>query len=35
MVSPESIVGMLFLPTMRDNESIEIVGAETYSQHVG
>ncbi|CAM6106769.1 unnamed protein product [Calypogeia fissa] len=35
MVSPECIAGMLFLPTMTDNESIEIIGAETYSEHTG
>lgn len=35
MVCPECIAGMLFMPTMTDNESIEIIGVETYSQYAG
>ncbi|KAL5716102.1 poly(ADP-ribose) glycohydrolase [Ranunculus cassubicifolius] len=35
MINPESIVGMLFLPSMEDNEAIEIVGAERFSSYTG
>ncbi|KAK7405963.1 hypothetical protein VNO78_07575 [Psophocarpus tetragonolobus] len=35
MVSPELIVGMLFLPAMADNEAIEIVGVERFSSYTG
>ncbi|CAN8315614.1 unnamed protein product [Cochlearia groenlandica] len=35
MVNPELIAGMLFLPCMDDNESIEIVGAERFSCYTG
>ncbi|XP_043714183.1 poly(ADP-ribose) glycohydrolase 1-like [Telopea speciosissima] len=35
MISPELIVGMLFLPSMADNEAIEIVGAERFSNYTG
>ncbi|CAK9253977.1 unnamed protein product [Sphagnum jensenii] len=35
MINPELIAGMLFMPAMADNESIEIVGAERYSTHEG
>ncbi|KAF9621644.1 hypothetical protein IFM89_025376 [Coptis chinensis] len=35
MINPESIVGMLFLPSMSDNEAIEIVGAERFSNYSG
>ncbi|XP_034924089.1 poly(ADP-ribose) glycohydrolase 1 isoform X2 [Populus alba] len=35
MISPELIAGMLFLPCMEDNEAIEIVGAERFSNYTG
>ncbi|XP_042514088.1 poly(ADP-ribose) glycohydrolase 1-like isoform X2 [Macadamia integrifolia] len=35
MISPELIVGMLFLPSMADNEAIGIVGAERFSNYTG
>ncbi|XP_057450173.1 poly(ADP-ribose) glycohydrolase 1-like isoform X2 [Lotus japonicus] len=35
MISPELIVGMLFLPSMADNEAIEIVGVERFSSYTG
>ncbi|KAF8402438.1 hypothetical protein HHK36_013394 [Tetracentron sinense] len=35
MINPELIVGMLFLPSMADNEAIEIVGAERFSNYTG
>ncbi|KAK2980964.1 hypothetical protein RJ640_018048 [Escallonia rubra] len=35
MINPELIAGMLFLPSMADNEAIEIVGAERFSNYVG
>ncbi|KAK9115349.1 hypothetical protein Syun_022146 [Stephania yunnanensis] len=35
MINPEVIVGMLFLPRMADNEAIEIVGAERFSNYTG
>ncbi|CAM6050476.1 unnamed protein product [Sphagnum compactum] len=35
MINPELIAGMLFMPAMADNESIEIIGAERYSTHEG
>ncbi|KAL8167829.1 hypothetical protein V2J09_009328 [Rumex salicifolius] len=35
MINPELIAGMLFLPSMSDNEAIEIVGAERYSDYTG
>ncbi|XP_038874333.1 poly(ADP-ribose) glycohydrolase 1-like [Benincasa hispida] len=35
MINPELIVGMLFLPAMADNEAIEIVGAERFSNYTG
>ncbi|GLT73693.1 hypothetical protein SLA2020_455310 [Shorea laevis] len=35
MVNPELIAGMLFLPSMEDNEAIEIVGAERFSDYTG
>ena len=35
MMNPELIVGMLFLPSMEDNEAIEIVGAERFSNYKG
>ncbi|KAF7836569.1 poly(ADP-ribose) glycohydrolase 1-like isoform X1 [Senna tora] len=31
MISPELIAGMLFLPSMADNEAVEIVGVERYA----
>ncbi|KAM7489325.1 hypothetical protein LguiB_026809 [Lonicera macranthoides] len=35
MINPELIAGMLFLPSMADNEAIEIVGAERFSNYTG
>ncbi|MCL7042716.1 hypothetical protein MKW94_012109 [Papaver nudicaule] len=35
MINPELIVGMLFLPCMDDNEAIEIVGVERFSNYTG
>lgn len=35
MINPELIIGMLFLPAMEDNEAIEIVGAERFSDYTG
>ncbi|TYJ51057.1 hypothetical protein E1A91_A01G252200v1 [Gossypium mustelinum] len=35
MINPELIAGMLFLPSMADNEAIEIVGAERFSDYTG
>ncbi|KAJ9187182.1 hypothetical protein P3X46_002667 [Hevea brasiliensis] len=35
MINPELIAGMLFLPHMEDNEAIEIVGAERFSNYTG
>lgn len=35
MINPELIAGMLFLPSMGDNETIEIVGAERFSDYTG
>lgn len=35
MINPELIVGMLFMACMEDNEAIEIVGAERFSQYMG
>ncbi|KAK3035394.1 hypothetical protein RJ639_032922 [Escallonia herrerae] len=35
MINPELIAGMLFLPSMADNEAIEIVGAERFSNYIG
>ncbi|KAL3850752.1 hypothetical protein ACJIZ3_012634 [Penstemon smallii] len=35
MINPELIVSMLFLPSMADNESIEIIGAERFSDYTG
>ncbi|KAJ8774097.1 hypothetical protein K2173_009528 [Erythroxylum novogranatense] len=35
MISPELIAGMLFLPCMEDNEAIEVVGAERFSNYIG
>lgn len=35
MINPELIAGMLFLPSMADNEAIEIVGAERFSNYAG
>jgi hypothetical protein len=35
MINPELIVGMLFMVSMEDNEAIEIVGAERFSQYMG
>lgn len=35
LINPELIVGMLFLPSMSDNEAIEMVGAERFSKYTG
>ncbi|KAF4360299.1 hypothetical protein F8388_020590 [Cannabis sativa] len=35
MINPELIAGMLFLPALEDNESIEVVGAERFSNYTG
>lgn len=35
MINPELAAGMVFLPAMSANESIEIVGAERYSNYTG
>ncbi|XP_074292065.1 poly(ADP-ribose) glycohydrolase 1-like [Silene latifolia] len=35
MINPELIAGILFLPSMSDNEAIEIVGAERFSNYTG
>ncbi|KAL0341406.1 UNVERIFIED_CONTAM: Poly(ADP-ribose) glycohydrolase 1 [Sesamum radiatum] len=35
MINPELIVARLFLPSMADNEAIEIVGAERFSNYSG
>ncbi|KAH9782504.1 poly(ADP-ribose) glycohydrolase 1 [Citrus sinensis] len=35
MINPELIAGMLFLPSMADNEAIEVVGAERFCDYKG
>ncbi|CAA3015311.1 poly(ADP-ribose) glycohydrolase 1-like [Olea europaea subsp. europaea] len=35
MINPELIVGMLFLPAMADNESIEIIGTQRFCDYTG
>ncbi|XP_065860860.1 poly(ADP-ribose) glycohydrolase 1-like [Euphorbia lathyris] len=35
MINPELIAGMLFLPCMEDNEAVEIVGSERFSNYIG
>ncbi|XP_057781233.1 poly(ADP-ribose) glycohydrolase 1-like [Salvia miltiorrhiza] len=35
LINPELIVSMLFLPSMADNEAIEIVGAQRFSNYSG
>ena len=35
MLSPELIVGMLFLPAMAENEAIEFTGSERFSYYTG
>ncbi|KAJ3683507.1 hypothetical protein LUZ60_013734 [Juncus effusus] len=35
MISPELIAGILFMPCMKNNESIEIIGAERFSYYKG
>ena len=35
MINPELIVGMLFLPSMADNEAIEVVGLERFTDYTG
>ncbi|CAB4319302.1 unnamed protein product [Prunus armeniaca] len=35
MINPELIASMLFMPSMADNEAIEIIGAERFSNYTG
>jgi len=35
VLSPELIVGMLFLPAMAENETIEIMGSERFNNYAG
>ena len=35
MINPELIAGMLFLPALAENESIEVVGPERFSKYTG
>lgn len=35
MINPELIAGMVFLPSLADNEAIEIVGVERFSDYTG
>ncbi|XP_051123031.1 poly(ADP-ribose) glycohydrolase 1-like isoform X2 [Andrographis paniculata] len=35
MINPELIIGILFSPAMEDNEAIEVVGAERFSNYSG
>ncbi|WCJ21810.1 Poly (ADP-ribose) glycohydrolase (PARG) [Euphorbia peplus] len=35
MINPELIAGMLFLPCMEDNEAVEIVGSERFTNYTG
>lgn len=35
MINPELIAGMLFLPSMAENEAIEIIGTERFSSYTG
>ncbi|XP_059655744.1 poly(ADP-ribose) glycohydrolase 1-like [Cornus florida] len=35
MINPELIAGMLFIPSMADNEAVEIVGTERFSNYTG
>lgn len=35
VLSPELIVGMLFMPAMAENEAIEITGSERFSNYAG
>lgn len=35
MINPELIASMLFLSAMADNEAIEIVGTERFSNYTG
>ncbi|KAM1201084.1 hypothetical protein FF1_017397 [Malus domestica] len=35
MINPELIASMLFMPSMEDNEAIEIIGAERFSDYTG
>jgi poly(ADP-ribose) glycohydrolase len=35
MLSPELIAGMLFMPAMADNETIEITGSERFNNYAG
>ncbi|KAL6535339.1 hypothetical protein OROMI_026713 [Orobanche minor] len=35
VINPELIASMLFLPMMEDNEAIEMVGAERFSNYIG
>lgn len=35
VIKPELIAAMLFLPSMSENEAIEMVGAERFSNYKG
>lgn len=35
MTTPELVVGLLFIACMEENEAIEVVGVERYSQYTG
>lgn len=35
MINPELIASMLFMSSMADNEAIEIIGAERFSNYTG
>ncbi|XP_078170402.1 poly(ADP-ribose) glycohydrolase 1-like isoform X1 [Carex rostrata] len=35
MINPELTIGMLFMPCMRDNEAIEIIGVERFAKYMG
>jgi poly(ADP-ribose) glycohydrolase len=35
MITPELVVGLLFIARMKENEAIEVVGAQRYSQYTG
>lgn len=35
MMNPELIASMLFMPSMSENEAIEMVGAERFSNYRG
>lgn len=35
MINPELVGGMLFMASMEDNEAVEVVGVEQYTQYTG